>query len=84
MAAMIKIDLLSLWHKKERELGRDISYQDVADATKVGWRAIAGLKRGETSRFDAKVLAALCEYFGVPEGPIPFLTVEYTDNGEGQ
>ena len=83
MSAMIRTDLLPLWHRKERELGRDLTVREVAEATGQDWKTIANLKAGKTSRFDAPVLAAICQYFGVPDGAaVPFLIVRY--NGRGQ
>jgi transcriptional regulator with XRE-family HTH domain len=79
---MIKIDLFPLWHRKEIELGRELTVREVAKATGLDSKSVSNLKRGTTQRFDAPVLAALCQYFGVPEGPVPFITVRY--NGEGQ
>ena len=82
MSAMIKIDLFRFWNQKEAELGRELTLEEVAEATGVNAKSISKLKKGQATRFDAHVLAALCQYFGVPEGPVPFITVRYS--GEGQ
>lgn len=81
MAAMIRSELMELWHKKERELGRDLTIQEVADATGLNWETISGLKKGTTTRFDSAVIGSLCEYFGVADGqPVPFLKVRYPEH----
>lgn len=76
---MVKSELLELWTEKERKEGRRISVQEVSQATGIDRRAITGLLRGETTQFNADVLARLCEYFEVKEGPVPFLKVRYPE-----
>jgi transcriptional regulator with XRE-family HTH domain len=78
--AMVKSELFEVWAEKERQTGRRITIEEVAKATGLDPKTIAGLRRGETTRFDAHVLAKLCEYFGVSEGePVPFLRVYYPE-----
>lgn len=77
---MVKSELFEVWAQKELETGRRITIGEVAQATGLDPKTIAGLRRGETSRFDAHVLAKLCEYFGISEGePVPFLKVRYSE-----
>jgi len=78
--AMVRSELLRLWTEKERVEGRRISVQEVSRATGIDRRALTGLLQGETTQFNADVLARICEYFGVEEGqPVPFLTVHYPE-----
>ncbi|MCL4296416.1 MAG: helix-turn-helix domain-containing protein [Anaerolineae bacterium] len=77
---MIKSELLEVWQQRERELGRDISVKEVADATNLDWDAINNLKYGKTGRFDSHVIGKICQFFGIPEGqPVPFLKVYYSE-----
>jgi transcriptional regulator with XRE-family HTH domain len=76
---MVKSELLELWTEKERKEGRRISVQEVSEKTGVDRRAITGLLRGETTQFNADVLARICQYFEVEEGPVPFLRVHYLE-----
>ena len=76
---MVKSELLELWTEKERKEQRRIYVQEVAEATGVDRRSIARMLKGETTQFNGDVLAKLCEYFEVPEGPIPFLKVRYPE-----
>lgn len=70
---MIKCTLFEAWKKAELERGRRITVIEVVNATGLSRNTVQGLLDGETTRFDAPVLAALCKYFSVPAGPIPFL-----------
>lgn len=80
--ARIVVNLLPYWHQKEKELGRRLTYREVQEATGVDARSISKLKGGKVARFDADILAPLCEFFGVPDGePIPFLEVHYNNKG---
>jgi transcriptional regulator with XRE-family HTH domain len=77
---MVKSELFGLWADKEKQEGRRITIEEVATATGLDRKTVAGLLRGETSRFDADVLARICQYFGVSEGePVPFLKVRYLE-----
>lgn len=78
--AMVRSELLELWHKKELELRRELTIKEVAEATGLNWETVASLKKGTTTRFDSDILGALCAYFGVDEGqPVPFLKVRYIE-----
>lgn len=71
---MIRNQFGEFWRKKELEAGRIIPVAEVAAATNLHWETVSNFKEGKTSRFDAKVLAPLCDYFEVKPGdPIPFL-----------
>lgn len=74
MAPMIRNELADLWRRTELERGRIITVQEVAKATGLNWETVDNLKRGNTSRFDANVLAQVCKFLGVEDGqPVPFL-----------
>lgn len=77
MEPVIKNELSAFWRKRELEIGRIITIQEVAKATKLNWETVEKLKEGKTQRYDAHVLARICHYLGVPAGqPVPFLIVE--------
>ena len=81
---MVKSELLKLWAEKELKENRRISIEVVAKATGVDRRAISSLRSGETTRFDADVLARLCMYFGIEDGAaVPFLKFQlYPEKAE--
>jgi DNA-binding Xre family transcriptional regulator len=81
----IRTPLLDLWTDKEKREGRRLTLREVSRATQVTPEAISRLLKGESTRFDAHILVALCKYFGVPDGsPVPFLRVDYRDTEEQQ
>lgn len=74
MTPMVKNELGALWRKKEVEWGRVVTVQEVSKATGLNWETVDNLKAGRTARYDAKVVAKICHFFGVREGePVPFL-----------
>ena len=78
MVPMIRNELQQLWRRKELERGHIITVQDVARATGLNWETVDNLKRGETKRYDANVVAQVCKFFDVENGqPVPFLV--YTE-----
>ena len=76
---MIKSTFFEFWKSAEIDRGRRITVAEVAKATGLRRNTIQGLLNGETTRFDAPVIDALCCYFNVPAGPIPFLVYEPDD-----
>jgi transcriptional regulator with XRE-family HTH domain len=78
---VVESRLLELWTAKERRENRRITIAEICKATNLSRNTISDLLRGRTTRFDASVLAKLCEYFGVGDGePVPFLKVRYVDD----
>jgi len=75
---VVKSELLKLWRQKEVEIGRIITVSEVVEATGLSRETVTNFKSGQTARFDASVIAKLCDFFGVATGqPVPFLV--YTD-----
>jgi hypothetical protein len=72
----VKSTLFQFWQQKELEFGRIISIAEVSRATGLHRDTIKRLMDGETSRFDEPVIDKICGFFGVPDGPIPFLAYE--------
>jgi hypothetical protein len=76
----VKSTLFQFWQQKELEFGRTISIAEVSRATGLHRDTTKRLMDGETSRFGEPVIDKLCDLFGVPDGPIPFLV--YARNPE--
>ena len=75
--ATIKTDtLFQLWSEKERKENRHITLSEVSEGTNLAPETIRNLIENKTKRFDAPVLIALCKFFNVQPGPIPFLVYE--------
>lgn len=72
----VKSTLFKFWQQKEIELGRNVTVAEVSRATGLHRDTIKRLLDDETTRFDKPVIEKLCDFFGVPEGPIPFLYYE--------
>lgn len=72
----IRSTLFEFWKKAELEKGERLTVSEVARAAGVSRSAIQRLLDGETSRFDGPTIDALCKYFGLPDGQIPFLAYE--------
>jgi len=72
----IKSTLFEFWRKAELDRGERITVSEVARAASISRSAIQRLLDGETSRFDGPTIDALCRFFGVPGGAIPFLVFE--------
>jgi len=72
----IKSTLFQYWQTKELEAGRRISVSEVARQTGVSRNAVQRLLDNDAARFDGATIAALCQFFDVPPGPVPFLVYE--------
>lgn len=73
---MIEIDkaiVKELWEAKEARDGAKITIQDVVRRANLNTHTVSSIKNGTIKRFDARTLSAFCDYFDVPDGPIPFL-----------
>jgi DNA-binding Xre family transcriptional regulator len=83
--AMVKSELLELWTEKERREGHRITIEEVAEATGLDRKTVSAMFRGETTQFNAKVLAKLCVYFEVEDGAtVPFLKFQGTATTEAE
>lgn len=69
----IKSTLFEFWKKAELERGERLTVSEVARAAGVSRSAIQRLLDGETSRFDGPTIDAICKFFEVAPGAIPFL-----------
>lgn len=80
----IKSQLFEIWKKAELERGRSITVTEAVAATGLSRNAVQNLLDGNTARFDAPVIDALCKFFNVPPGPVPFLVFEPESTQEQQ
>lgn len=72
----VKNKAFEFWKNEELKKGKPIEIKDIAAATGLHRETVAGLLEGRTTRFDAPVLDAICKYFNIPPGPIPFIVYE--------
>lgn len=76
MASIETNSLLTLWTQKEQQEGRRITLTELSSSTGLAPETIRKLLQNRTHRFDASVIVALCKFFGIPAGPIPFIIYE--------
>lgn len=70
----VKITLNKIWKQREYELGRTIKLQEVSDATGISRPTLIRLRQDKVKRPDLEVVDKLCKFFGVTDGPIPFIS----------
>ena len=68
-----KSTLFEFWNQKEIELGRRLSVLGVAGEAGISRAAIQRLLDGDMQRIDVDTVDALCRFFAVQPGPVPFL-----------
>ncbi len=72
--AVVYSRLIETWNRKESRENRRITIKEVSEKTGVSRDVISRMLNDKTGRFDADVVAALCDFFDVPEDePVPFL-----------
>lgn len=72
----VKNTAFEFWKRRELELGKPIEVKDIAAATGLHRETVANFLEGKTMRFDASVIDAICKYFKLPAGPVPFIVYE--------
>lgn len=72
----IKSTLFQFWQQHEAQTGRRLTVSEVARAAHVSRDAIQRLLDNDSTRFDGPTIDALCRYFDVAPGTIPFLVYE--------
>lgn len=73
MASTLKNRFLYLMTEKERQLGRNISYTEIAKATGVSVGVISRWANNEVDRFDRPIIEKLCDYFDCDLGDLLYL-----------
>lgn len=72
----MKNKAFEFWKNEELKRGKPIEIKEIAAKTGLHRETVANLLEGKTTRFDAPVLDAICKYFNIPPGPIPFIVYE--------
>ena len=83
----VKIDtaiFFELWKDKEKSLGKPLNLTDAAQITKLAPETIRKIREGKTTRFDAPVIAKLCQLLDLPPGPVPFIVYDEGSTSENQ
>ena len=70
----IKITLFEFWKLQEIRQNRSITVAQVEQATGISRATLMRLRAGNTSRADWEIIDKLCKFFGVTDGPIPFIS----------
>lgn len=78
----IKIKLKQFIREYEAAQQRDVTWAEIREATGLAETTINRLLNENPRRVDLDVLERLCQFFGVSQGPIPFLLFE-PEPGEG-
>jgi transcriptional regulator with XRE-family HTH domain len=75
---MVICELFDFWKQRERQLGRELTIEEVAQGSGVNRDTVSALYRGKVVRYDAKSVGNIARFLGVPDGvPVPFLVVRY-------
>jgi len=75
--ATIKTDtLFQLWKAWELREGRDLTLTEICESTGLSGETVRGILKSTTKRLDIDTLGALCKFFGVAPGPVPFVVYE--------
>lgn len=77
---MIKTNFVALFLKKQTGEGRRISLQDMHKETGLSWSTLQRWDAGDVTRFDAKVLEKLCNYFSCNVGDL----IQYVPDSESE
>lgn len=56
--------------EKEHEAGRRITYEEIENETGVAASTLSSYATNSVTRYDAKTVASLCDYFGVSIGEL--------------
>ncbi len=74
MKVIIDRDIFfQLWKDKEKSLGMSMSLSLASELTGLANETIRNVRDGKTQRFDAPIIAKLCNLLDISPGPIPFI-----------
>lgn len=73
---MIKVDLFSFWQDEEKRRGKKLTALEVSAATGIHRNTLSSYLRGEVKNPNFEIIDALCRYFNLPPGPVPFVRYE--------
>jgi putative transcriptional regulator len=71
--------LLELIQEKERKIGRRVKQHDIAEFAGVSDHTIIAWIRNEVTRFDAKLIENLCNYFNCDIADLLYFEETYVD-----
>jgi transcriptional regulator with XRE-family HTH domain len=63
--ARIRNNFKILKARKEQELGRNITYEEISEATGISPNTLSSYATGSIGRYDESTVTRLCDYFGV-------------------
>jgi len=76
---MVDCTLDQVWRQYELDNRKNLTVDEVAQATGLHRDTIANLRNRKTHRYDRHVIAKIAEFFKAEEGkPVPFLVVRYS------
>lgn len=75
----VRSTLAEFWKQKETERSCKITVAEVASATGLARNTIDAWLENNMTRYDKPVIDALCKFFHVESGDIPFLRYEKTE-----
>jgi DNA-binding Xre family transcriptional regulator len=75
----LKNRLLELIHERESKIGRRIRQHDIAAFAEVRDHTITAWIHNEVTRFDARVVERLCDYFQCDVGDLLYFEETYVD-----
>jgi DNA-binding Xre family transcriptional regulator len=75
----LKNRLLQLIHERESKIGRRIRQHDIAEFAEVRDHTITAWIHNEVTRFDARVVERLCDYFQCDVADLLYFEETYVD-----
>jgi DNA-binding Xre family transcriptional regulator len=75
----LKNRLLQLIHERESKIGKRIKQHDIAEFAEVKDHTISAWVKNKITRFDAKVVESLCDYFQCDVGDLLYFEEVYVE-----
>lgn len=69
----VTVDLKQFKREAEAQLRRDITWDEIREATGLAKTTINRLMNDKNQRVDLSAVDRLCTFFNLPAGPIPFI-----------
>jgi putative transcriptional regulator len=63
--AKIRNNFKILKAQKEQEIGRNLTYEEISEATGISPNTLSSYATGSVSRYDEKTVMKLCDFFDV-------------------
>ena len=71
--AIDTVVFFQLWKDEEKTIGTPLKLRHASEITGLAPETIRNIRDGKPQRFDAPVIARLCDLLDVPPGPVPFI-----------